>query len=61
MPQVFDYEINPECKPPTHIKLEKKKIRFGFRSKDQMPLFMIWREYWEDNEIVFTEVLFSIG
>jgi hypothetical protein len=39
---------------------EKKRIRFGFRSKYQMPLFMIWREYWQEEEIVFAEVIFKI-
>lgn len=24
-------------------------IRFGFRSRAQLPLFMVWREYRDDN------------
>ncbi|MDR7856038.1 hypothetical protein [Tissierella sp.] len=38
----------------------KTKIRFGFKGKYQLPLFMIWREYQdEDGEVEFAEVIFS--
>ncbi len=37
----------------------KTKIRFGFRSKRQLPLFMIWKEYWECGEVTFASVLFN--
>lgn len=36
----------------------KTKIRFGFKSKNQLPLFMIWKEYIENNEVVHAEVIF---
>lgn len=36
------------------------RIRVGFRSKRQLPLFMIWREDWEDGDVVFAQVLFLI-
>jgi hypothetical protein len=36
-----------------------EKIRFGFKGKDQLPLFMVWKEYWEGGEVVFAKVLFS--
>lgn len=36
-----------------------KKIKFGFKSKNQLPLFMVWREWWENGEVVFADVLFS--
>lgn len=36
-----------------------ERIRFGFKSKNQLPLFMVWREYWHGTEIVFAEVLFN--
>lgn len=40
---------------------EKTKIRFGFKSKTQSPLFMVWREYIENGEVTFAKVLFQIG
>jgi hypothetical protein len=43
------------------MKGEKTKTRFGFRSKYQMPIFMVWREYWEYGEMVFAKVIFKIG
>lgn len=41
---------------------EKTKIRISFRSKNQMSLFMIIREYYNKrtNEITFAEILFEI-
>ncbi len=37
------------------------KLRFGFRSKRQLPLFMVWREYFDDNgEVEFASVEFII-
>ncbi len=35
------------------------KIRFGFKGRDQLPLFMVWREYIEDGEVFFAKVLFN--
>lgn len=40
---------------------EKTKIRFGFRGKTQLPLFMVWREYINNDEVTFAEVLFQLG
>ncbi|MCX4303797.1 MAG: hypothetical protein OSJ66_07325 [Clostridia bacterium] len=41
---------------------EKTKIRISFKSKNQTPLFMIIREYYNKrtNEITFAEILFEI-
>lgn len=39
--------------------MRKQKIKYGFKSKNQLPLFMIWREYRERNKVVFAEVLFN--
>ncbi len=39
----------------------KTRLRFGFKGQHQIPLFMIWREYIENDEVVFAEVLVSIG
>lgn len=41
---------------------EKTKIRISFRSKNQIPLLMIIREYYNKrtNEIIFAEILFEI-
>lgn len=36
------------------------KIRFGFRSNEQVWLFAIWREYSIDGEVVYARVLFKI-
>lgn len=38
----------------------KTKIRFGFKSKNQSPLFMVWREYIEDGVIVFAAVIWML-
>ena len=35
------------------------KIKWGFKSSRQLPLFMIWKEYWEQGEVVYGEVLFD--
>lgn len=41
--------------------MKKIKIRFSFRSKTQLPLFMITKEWYDDNgEIEFAKVLFEI-
>jgi len=39
---------------------ETTRIRFGFRSKHQSPLFMLWREYWWQGQVVYAKVLFKI-
>jgi len=36
-----------------------KKLRIGFKSKNQLPLLMIWEEYWHAGEIVDGRVLFN--
>lgn len=39
----------------------KTRIRFGFRSKNQLPLFMLWREYLDDGgEVYYASILFQI-
>jgi hypothetical protein len=48
-------EIFIEVEPVT------SKIRFGFKGKNQLSWFMVWREYWSKDEVVFAKVLFSIG
>ena len=35
------------------------KIRWGFKSRNQLYLFQIWREYWQDGEVVNAKILFS--
>lgn len=38
------------------------RIRWGFKSKTQLPLFMIWREYLDgpaEGEVVHAVVLFD--
>lgn len=36
------------------------KIRFGFKGKNQLPLFMIWKEFSDGAEVVFAHILFMI-
>lgn len=36
------------------------KIRFGFRSKKQLALFTIIKEYYEKNELVYAKIIFEI-
>lgn len=39
----------------------KTRITFGFKSKTQMPLFMVIKEYYDDNgNIEFAKILFQI-
>ena len=35
------------------------KRRWGFRSKNQLPLFLIWEELWYGDEIVHATVIFN--
>lgn len=35
------------------------KRRCGFKSRNQLPLFMVWEEYWHADEIEFASVVFS--
>lgn len=35
------------------------KLRFGFKGKNQLPLFMVWKEWWEDGDVVYAKVLFN--
>lgn len=33
--------------------------RWGFKSKNQLPLFMVWREHWIDGDVVYADVIFN--
>ena len=44
-----------------YLDTAKKKIRFGFKSRNQQAWFMVWREYWQNGQLVHAEVLFRIG
>lgn len=33
--------------------------RWGFKSKTQLPLFMIWDEYWENGEVLNAMMVFN--
>ena len=35
------------------------KLRIGFKGRNQLPWVLVWREYWEDGEVVFARVLFK--
>lgn len=37
----------------------KTNIVFGFKGKDQAPWFMVIKEYINDNEVTYAEVLFE--
>jgi hypothetical protein len=37
------------------------RIRFGFRGKNQLPLFMLWREYLDETgEVFYAAVIFEV-
>ena len=36
------------------------RLRFGFRGKNERYLFRLWKEYWENGEVVHAETLFRI-
>ena len=40
-------------------KYEQTKIRFGFKGRNQFPLFMIFREYWCRESVVYAKVIFN--
>lgn len=40
--------------------METTKIRFGFKGKHQLPLFMVVREYWNGGQVVYADILFMI-
>jgi len=52
------------CSIERYVMSESKtttKIRFGFRSKNEAALFRIWKEWWQNGEVVYAKSLFSIG
>lgn len=32
---------------------------WGFKGPKQLPLFMIWEEYWDNGEVSYARVLFN--
>lgn len=53
-----------QCENERRVKawLDKRrstKIRCGFKGKNQLPLFMVWKEYIENGEVVFAKVSFN--
>jgi hypothetical protein len=36
------------------------RLRFGFRGKNESCLFRLWKEYWENDEVIHAETLFVI-
>lgn len=38
---------------------EHSVLRWGFRSKKQLPLLMIWREVWDGEELLYAYVIFN--
>jgi hypothetical protein len=43
----------------TIVRKNGNIIRWGFKSKNQLSLFMIWEEEWSNNEVIFAWVLFN--
>lgn len=35
------------------------KLRWDFWGDNQLPLFMVWREYWEEGKVIHAYVLFN--
>lgn len=42
------------------IGFYQTRLRFGFKSRNQLPLFMLWREYLYGEEVIYAKVLFVI-
>jgi hypothetical protein len=40
-------------------EITRIKRRFGFKGKNQLPLFMIWDEIWVNNELIHAVVIFN--
>jgi len=41
-------------------KYDKRiKIKYGFKSKTQIPLFMVWKEYIDNNKVYYANTIFS--
>mgnify|MGYP003151546402 CR=1 FL=1 len=36
------------------------RIGIGFKSKTQLPLFMVWREFWDGGDVIYAYVIFKI-
>jgi hypothetical protein len=47
------------CRRPGRGDGIMRKVRWGFKSKKQLSLFMIWEELWEDGEVFHANVLFN--
>lgn len=41
--------------------MDETHIRFGFKGRNQLPLFMVWREYLHDGECLYASVIFNSG
>jgi hypothetical protein len=39
--------------------MKREKLRFGFKGQNQLPLFMVWIEHWEGDEVVHATVKFN--
>lgn len=37
---------------------ERRKRRWGLKSKNQLPLFMVWDEWWYGDEVVYAATVF---
>lgn len=35
------------------------QYRIGFKSKNQLPFFMVWKEEWNSGKLVFAWVIFN--
>ena len=53
-----EYEYD-EMTPYEEYRPSTFKRRWGFKSKTQLPLFMVWEEEWFDGEVIFGTVLFN--
>ena len=39
--------------------MEKVKRRWSFWSKNQMPFFMVWDEFWDNGRVIHAAVVFN--
>ena len=54
----YDYDEMPHALREPYRPSTFKR-RWGFKSKNQLPLFMIWEEEWFDGEVIYGTVLFN--
>lgn len=50
---------HPQCRNHYECFFTGEVKRWGFKSKTQLPLFMMWTEYWVNGEVEYAQVTFN--